>query len=523
MDFYYAMTNYHVLCCLIHKLLINKNEGTLYLSSFLQYNQPNIVNNIKKSKIFEEVKFYDELEFKKTEKIMNKNDINNEIKRINNLVEKSIGQVIKSADNIYLCSDFYSIGVYVNNNNIKYSYFEDGCGILSRYYMPFKILEKENPNRALIAKKQGAFGNNKNVINRFGSLKEQEEGYSNPKDIDFSVKDLLKKLSKKDINKLLNIFEVKKISIKNNNAVLFLTMHYNEIMSIENQKNIYSTLLDYFTEEKEKIIIKPHPADTIFNYNKIFKNSTTLNRFMPSELFPYCIEGKFKSGLTCYSTAIYGLKNMLKEIIAFDVKIDKTYNQMDKYYAIEEYLKKIKTDKVIHLYLKNINEIQLKMLLEKYFVDYKKYYTFNDINSNNNSIYIVDKITDDLKENKVISLEEDVYSKKFISISNKKKEENSFIGLYNFEKTELNVTKKLNCSKSEIIIKYIDENNKMEELYKIINEKNITIKKQEKLYERKIESIKKELESERQKLDKIYNSKSWIFLEKLRKIKRLFK
>ena len=153
MDFYYAMTNYHVLCCLIHKLVINKNKGTLYLSSFLQYNQPNIVNNIKESKIFEEVKFYDELEFKKTEKIMNKDEISNEIKRINNLVEKNIGKEIKAADNIYLCSDFYSIGVYVNNNNIKYSYFEDGCGILSRYYMPFKILEKENPNRAAIVKK----------------------------------------------------------------------------------------------------------------------------------------------------------------------------------------------------------------------------------------------------------------------------------------------------------------------------------------------------------------------------------
>jgi len=522
MDFYYAMTNYHVLCCLIHKLVINKNKGTLYLSSFLQYNQPNIVNNIKESKIFEEVKFYDELEFKKTEKIMNKDEISNEIKRINNLVEKNIGKKIKDADNIYLCSDFYSIGVYVNNNNIKYSYFEDGCGILSRYYMPFKILEKENPNRALIVKKQGAFGNNKNVINRFGSLKEQEEGYSNPKDIDFSVKDLLKKISKNDINKLLNIFEVKKINIKNNNAILFLTMHYNELMSIENQKKIYSTILDYFTEEKDKLIIKPHPADTIFDYNKAFKKSTTLNRFMPSELFPYCIEGKFKSGLTCYSTAIYGLKNMLKQIVAFDTKIDKTYEQMAQYYAIEEYLKKIKTEKIVNINLKNINEMQLKMLLEKYFKDYKKHYTLNEINSSNN-IYIVDKITDDLKDSKVISLEEDIYSKNIIYINKKNKEENSFISLYNLEKIELNISKKLKYSNSEIIIKYLDEEGQRIEFYNIIKEKNRIIKKQEKIYEKKIESIKNELEEQRKNLNNIYNSKSWRFLEKLRKIKRVFR
>ena len=68
MDFYYAMTNYHILCCLLHKMCINKNKGVLYISSFIRYNQPNIVENILKSGIFEEVYFYEELEYTKTKK-----------------------------------------------------------------------------------------------------------------------------------------------------------------------------------------------------------------------------------------------------------------------------------------------------------------------------------------------------------------------------------------------------------------------------------------------------------------------
>ena len=519
MDFYYAMTNYHVLCCLIHKLVINKNKGTLYLSSFLQYNQPNIVNNIKESKIFEEVKFYDELEFKKTEKIMNKDEISNEIKRINNLVEKNIGKEIKAADNIYLCSDFYSIGVYVNNNNIKYSYFEDGCGILSRYYMPFKILEKENPNRAAIVKKQGAFGNNKNVINRFGSLKEQEEGYSNPKDIDFSVKDLLKKLSNSDINKILKIYEAKKINIKDKKAVLLLTMHYNELMNHDEQKNIYTSLIDYLSDENRKIVIKPHPADTIWDYDKIFKGSKVINRYMPAEIFPYCLNNKFEKGITCWSTSIYNLKDILKSIVNFDTRIDKTYKDFDKYYAVVEFLNTIKSEKKINIIFKEINEIQFEKLLEKYIKDYKKYFTFDE--NEINSIYITNKKDNSLINKKVISLEYDINSKNYIHIKRKtkEKEEDVFISIYNIDNiNKLSVKKDLKYSNKTIIINNINEEEHKDILLNIVKKQNDNTEKKIKKYEDKIAKLEKEIQEKNKKLEGIYTSTSWKVTKPIRKM-----
>ena len=56
-----------------------------------------------------------------------------------------------------------------------------------------------------------------------------------------------------------------------NKVNLLLTMHYNQIVTEDNQKRIYSNLLDYFTKKNEQIIVKPHPADTLKNYNKIFE------------------------------------------------------------------------------------------------------------------------------------------------------------------------------------------------------------------------------------------------------------
>ena len=153
MDFYYAMTNYHIICCLIHKMCLNKNKAALYVSTYLRCNQPEIVERIKDSEIFEEVYFYDELEYTKTEKKMTSNELSKEINRICMNVDKSLGNTLKNANNIYLCSDFYSIGLYLIIKKIKYNFFEDGCGTISKPYMPLRIIEKENPNRAAIVKK----------------------------------------------------------------------------------------------------------------------------------------------------------------------------------------------------------------------------------------------------------------------------------------------------------------------------------------------------------------------------------
>ena len=528
MDFYYAMTNYHIICCLLHKMCINKNKAGLYISSFLRYNQPYIVENIINSGIFEEVHFYEELEFKKTKKIMDSSMIDDEIKRICKEVQKAVGSKIKAAKKIYICSDFYSIGLYIITNKIKYNYFEDGCGIMSRPYIPMRIIEKENPNRAKIIKKIKAFGENENVINRYANLKTQEKGYFNEKDIDFSVKDLLKKLSIDKINMILKIYNVKKINLKNKKAILLLTMHYNELFSINNQKDIYTNLIDYFSDANQELVIKPHPADTIWDYDKLFKGCKIINRYMPAELFPYCINNTFEKGITCWSTSIYSLESILKKTINFDIRIDKTYKDMDKYYAIVEYLKQIKKEDKINIICKNINEIQLERLLEKYIKYYKKFFTFNE--DKKDSVYIVDKIDEKIKKEKVISLEYDLNATQLLHINKKtpKHNEDLFIGIYNIDYIgPINIKKHLYYSNIDITISNINEANYKEALYYVVKNQNKNIQKIIEKYEQETSKLEEKIVERDNNLNSIYTSTSWKvtvplrkFADILRKIKK---
>lgn len=518
MDFYYAMTNYHIICCLLHKMCINKNKAVLYISSYIRYNQPYMVENIIKSGIFEEVYFYEELEYTKTKKIMDSSMLDDEIKRICKEVEKTVGNKINKANNIYLCSDFYSIGLYVITNKIKYNYFEDGCGIISRSYIPMRIIENENPNRAKIIKKIKAFGENEYVISRLASLKNQEKKYYNAKDIDFCVKDLLKKLPINQINMILKIYNVKKINLKNRKAVLLLTLHYNELFSIDNQKDIYINLLDYFSDSNYELVIKPHPADTIWDYDKLFKGCKIINRYMPSELLPYCINNKFEKGITCWSTSIYSLESIFKKIINFDTRIDKTYKDMDKYYAIVEYLKQIKSKDKINIICKNINEIQIEKLLETYIRDYKKYFTFND--DKKESIYIVDKIDAKLENKKVISLDYSLNSTQLLHISKKgpKREEDSFISIYNIDDVgTIDIKKHLYYSNTDIVITNVNDCDYKAVLYHVIKNQNKNIERIIEKYESKTSELERKVDVQNDNINSIYSSTSWKVTVPLRK------
>lgn len=476
MDVYFAMTNYHILSCLLHKMFFNNRPSVLYVSSYLLKNQENIIKNIEKIEIFDEVKEYSEIEINNTEKVMTDDELNKEIDRVSNEVNLKIGDRLKRAKNIFMCSDFYSIGFFLIRNNIKYNYFEDGCGVLSKKELPLKIIEKGNPNRARITKLLNTFGENECVINRFGSLKDQVDGYSNEKDIDFCIKDLLKKLDKENLNKVLTIFEAKNIKITSSKTNLLLTMHYNEIMSIENQIKIYSSLIDYFTKDNEELIIKPHPADTIKNYEEIFPNATVLYRYMPAELFPFCFNKNFNKGITCWSTAIYSLKDLIDNIICFDIEIDNTYKDFDKYYTIVMFLKKIKTNTRQNIKLLNINELQIIQLLKFHFQDFEKYYEIEKINSLNEieeKDIIITNILSERINNKVIEIDSQFKSNQtieLVKISNLY-ETKEYIGLYNFEEISFTLSKKLNYSKYKYTCNIINENKYIDSLSELIKMK----------------------------------------------------
>jgi len=466
---------------MLHKLIYNKNKAIIYVSTYLLKNQPDIIKKLQQTKLFEKVIRYEEIEILNTNPILSKEKLNSEIVRVSNEVDKKIGKVLRKANSIYMCSDFYSIGFFLIHNKIKYNYFEDGCGVLSQNYLAYRIVEKNNPNRAEITKILKTFGENSNVVNRYGSLKDQVSGYSNKKDIDFCVKDLLKSLSDKDIIKILKVFNAKKINLKDNKTNLLLTLHYNDLMKEKDQIDIYTYIVDYFTEPDERLIIKPHPADSISRYEEIFSNSIELYRYMPSELFPYCINRNIDKGLTCWSTAIYGLSNFINDIVCFDTDIDNTFRDFDKYYVIVMALKNIKSNKIQKVVLNNANYLQLIQLMKYHFSDYEKYYEIekndNLENIKSTDIVVTTKLSKELK-NMVFEIDCQFNCRCAVEIRKNKANiiSKEYIGLYNFDKFDLKVSKEMKYSNYSFSTEII-ENDKY---IKSILESNILIKSQTK-------------------------------------------
>ena len=452
MDVYFAMTNYHILSALLHKLFYNEKNSVIYVSTYLLKNQPDMINRIKQTGLFDDVIEYKEIEIINTKEQLADTKLMEEIERVSKEVDNSIGYSLRSASNIYMMSDFYSIGFFLINNKIKYNYFEDACGILSQPSLPLKMIEKNNINRARITHLLKSFGENECVINRYGSLKHQIEGYKNKKDVDFCVKELLLKLTEEQKELVLNVFTIKKCDIKQGTVNLLLTMHYNDIMSEEEQIRIYSYILDYFTSPNEKLIIKPHPADSITNYENIFPNSIELFRYMPSELFPCYMDEKFEKGLTCWSTAIYGLNDMINNIICFDTNIDNTYEEFDKYYSIVMFLQKNKANELQIIKILDANYLQLVQLLKYHFKEYEKYYEIiqiDDIESlEKNDIVITNKLTTNTS-NRAIEINACFKSSQVIELVNNKNgfTNKEYIGIYNFENQTLSFEKEMPYSK----------------------------------------------------------------------------
>lgn len=472
MDVYYAVTNYHLLCCILHHIQYNKNDSILLISEYLTEIRNELVDNIKKTGLFNDVIIIDKPYFKDEDANLDTKKLKERINEIKQKIEKKYGKIIRESNDIYCCCDFDELGIYLIANNIKYHYFEDGCGIFSRE----NILKQIVKPRIKFIDELNCLGNNKNVIERLGSLKDQKEGYYNPKDIDFCVKDILKKIPQKYILKILQIFNTKKINIEKDNALLLLTMHYDEFMSREKQKEIYTSLVDYFADENQKIIIKPHPADTINEYDKIFPKSTILNRYMPSELFPYCIKGKFKKGVTCYSTSIYSLGSIINKIINFDTRIDKTYKDMDKYYAIIKFLEKTKSDKKLIVKLEGINEIQFSKLIDNYFKKYKDYYKNTSDEKDDFDILITNKseLNTYYNEKKIIFIEKAEKFDNCISLTKKHEKRNDyeFIYLMNFDKLSFENKKIMKYQNYELYCKIIDKDMLIQKLNDIQSELN---------------------------------------------------
>ena len=376
MIFYYAITNYHILNCILHKLKYHANEKAILYISKWHPEYENLILKINDLHFFENVLVFEEVVFPSGNQHINKKQIESDI----DFVVHHIPPIdFTKYDEINICGDHYGLGVFLVYHHINYNYFEDGCGILSNEELLMNNIKKIEYSRYQILKFLKIPGKAKCVLKRFGNLNKQLPNYFHKKDVHFSVIDELKKVSSKDFKKIFSIFcDDYKIQTFED-ATLILTFHYVNlgILTLDEQRKFYGYLIDYFSCGKQ-VVIKPHPSDSQSLYHDWFPDAYVLPREMPSEFLPFFVKKKFSAAVTGWSTSIYNLADILKEVVVFNQVIDKTYWQMHQYYLVSYIIYMFFKNDVETIFVKNVNCVQLKNIMNLFDLQGLNLEAYND-------------------------------------------------------------------------------------------------------------------------------------------------
>ncbi|MBM7567980.1 polysialyltransferase family glycosyltransferase [Paenibacillus sacheonensis] len=345
MVIYSAITTYHTLCCILHKLKSNADkEAVLYLSN-INYYATNLESGIKLSGIFKEVILFDDAYILKEASAPKLED---GIKRIKGAVEKSIEANMWDSE-IYIAGDHFPFGLYCISNNIEYNFFEDGAGIYTRSELLFDSVKSSNERLHELMVHLKVNGKNENVQMKYLNKNAQIDALliaDQENVVDFNADAILTSLSHAAIEQLMIIFSAKEMNITDAPKALILTQHFANLnmMSLREQEHLYALLADYFIREGNEVIIKPHPSDIQGRYSQVISGSYIIPGYFPSELIPYCVKNKYAIGVTVSSTAIFNLDQSIDDKIVFSKKTEKEFIHMHRYYAVSRIVELLDSD-----------------------------------------------------------------------------------------------------------------------------------------------------------------------------------
>lgn len=330
MILYHAISTYQLLEMMLFRLKNSKiDDSILMITDTLRDKFPEIVKN---TDFFSDVWVYDiNLNFppkKSYEKVVNEyfNDFfsNKNVK-------------ITDFEKIYLSCAHYFFGHYLVINNLKFVFFEDAAGMLSR---PDILINIEKDSRPFKCKKNidmGLYDGSASCIEEIVcnfSAQSQEIIQSYQKLRNFNVVKELIELDDEKKNKILAFFlkNYNRIDIAQKTSIL-LTQHFAnlKIMSFKEQETIYKWFVDYFLEDKY-ILIKPHPDDVMY-YKKILNNVDIIKERFPSEFLPLLINDNVEEIVTISSTAIANYYECDYSILEMNTDFEKTFYSLHKYYV----------------------------------------------------------------------------------------------------------------------------------------------------------------------------------------------
>ena len=343
---YYALTTYHVLCCVLHKMAVHPHEKAVLLLSNIHKNSVAYVNRYQASGIFDRVEVLDELSVLEHQKYLERKKIPTNMilsaccHRMEKVI-KELGISVKSQER-YLCPDHFPFGWYVISNKLPYHCFEEGSGVLSDREFAMNNM-KRNRTQYKLCFSLGCFGDNSLAVEILADKEKQKPDYQNPKMTDFSVDRILREMDDHERQKVLQFFGAKENLRLEKNSSLLLTQHMANLglMTLGEQHRMYTLFADYLFSPGSQLVMKPHPDDIAGTYRAVFGEGVTILPFaMPSELMKYCIDGKFQKAAAAYSTSVRSMSYIAEETLCFDSRILQDWKYMPIYDCAVRFLQK---------------------------------------------------------------------------------------------------------------------------------------------------------------------------------------
>ncbi len=335
---YSAVSEYGILCCMIHKQRYNADKSCILMISEWRKNKLKL---LEETGLFEAVYVFSDNALRKISFSMN-GRMKTESSRQKcaeewfRAFEIQFPFAITSFSEIIVTNNAMSLGLYLEHSNIAYAAFEDAAGVYSD-----PTLQRENVQMTFPAVEQWLIETYK-CLEGGGACQKwyinyaaQKKAFSKEKTEDFSPCVLLNSLSESDRSKILSVFGVYESCTEQGNekSCLILTYPLADRMKISkaDQQFIYACFADLFSKGLDLIYIKPHPDDHV-DYSTLSEIEIIPSGVL-SELLSYRIGGKIQRAVSAVSTALNNLSE-INEKIYFDSGITAHYKELIRYWVV---------------------------------------------------------------------------------------------------------------------------------------------------------------------------------------------
>lgn len=358
MILYHAVTAYHVLVCLIHKLVFHKNdEAIIMVPVFLEGK----IRGLDEKKIFKEIYLFKWDSINRNIKGYSKEDALKVVRQglIDFFGYEIVNNFREYFDEINVCSAAYFFGMWLVENNIEFQWFEEAPGKYSSPEIIMKSDKQTFPLRYEVAADNGMYyGENNCVSKKFINMEAQENEVDDNKVEDLNIIRYMLNMDYETRKALIDFWDIPDDIKIPSESVLLLTQHFVNLYLLDYEEHMfcYQLTADYYYGGLP-IYCKLHPSD-LMPYENFLNLAEKIPGTFPSELLALFLPDKIQYLASINSTGIFNLKVIAKEIITFNDDYIYSFQETHKMYLGLKIIEKFSYENVISIgnnYLQLIN------------------------------------------------------------------------------------------------------------------------------------------------------------------------